>query len=469
MAGISVSQFKPFGVLDEAIHHLDSASEPWSVHIELRLNAALDEARLRGAVDAALDRHPRARARMATARGRRRGYLWRVAPEPDLDPFDVVDCDGDDALAQARGQFESEPVSLRLSPPLRIRLLRHGGGDVVILNLHHAAGDGVAALVFLQSVARAYGARPEAVADRTSDALVGPTARHRDRLRTVLGEWREATKPSARIVADGGREAPGYGLQVLSLGVARTRALMEHARDGATVNDLLVAALHLTVETWNRDHGRPTGRVSVLMPVNLRPRPRWRSGFTNMTFMVPVATLPRDRLGAAATVDAVRRRTRRVKDDASAAAVVTCLQRLRWLPLAVRRWIARQAAHERRMATILLSNLGVLEHDLDFGPGVGSPADVWFSPPARMPLGMAVGALTAGGTLRLTFRVRHPLLGPDAAARFAACYESALDEVIEAHQQSLRPPASPRRAAQGRTERAPVAERGRCITRAGTL
>ncbi|HEV3401988.1 MAG TPA: hypothetical protein VG078_09240, partial [Acidimicrobiales bacterium] len=234
------------------------------------------------------------------------------------------------------------------------------------------------------------------------------------------------------IAPHGGRDAAGYALHLAGVDAARTRALKARAANGTTVNDLLVAALHLTVARWNAEHGSPARRVSVLVPVNLRPRRRWREGFANVTFMLPVATLPRHRRSAAAAADAVRRRTRTIKEERLPAAVAEALDRLGILPLAARRRIARQAAHGQRVPTTLLSNLGRLEHDLDFGPDAGFPAHVWFSPPARMPLGLAVGALTVDEELHLAFRVRHPLLGDEALARFTAYYEAALDDLVAA-------------------------------------
>jgi NRPS condensation-like uncharacterized protein len=435
---------EPVDVVDEAIVHLDSPSEPWSVHLEVHLRGPIDELRLRRAVEVALDRHPRARARLVSGSRRPQGYEWHTAGL-DLDPFDVVHCQDDRALAAAREELLSRPVPLDASPPLRIRLLHHPAGDVVVLNLHHAAGDGMAALVLLQSVARTYAGRPEAVAAPPEEPTL--VRLPSNRLRVVAAELQEAFRPSARIAADGGRDAPGYALQLVRLDAAHTRALRAHAREGTTVNDLLLAALHLAVARWNAEHGRPPGRVSVLMPVNLRSPQRWREGFGNHTFMVPVATLPRQRTSMAATVDAVRRRTRSIKKRRAATTVATCLQRLQRLPLAARRWIARQAGSERLMPTTLLSNLGMIEHDLDFGPGVGTPSHVWFSPPAKLPLGLAVGALTSDGELHVAFRVRHPLFGRQALARFADCYASALRSLIEVEPVAVPASQSSTRAA----------------------
>jgi hypothetical protein len=47
---------------------------------------------------------------------------------------------------------------------------------------------------------------------------------------------------------------------------------------------------------------------------------------------------------------------------------------------------------------------------------------MWFSPPARMPLGLTIGAVTIGGRLHLVLRYRHRLFNQAAATRFADVY-----------------------------------------------
>jgi NRPS condensation-like uncharacterized protein len=164
------------------------------------------------------------------------------------------------------------------------------------------------------------------------------------------------------------------------------------------------------------------------MPVNLRPKPSWYEVFGNFTFMVPVVTRPEDRSHSTATINAIRRRTRRIKDERTPAAAVKLLDVLHRLPLPVKRSIARLAASERVIPTAILSNLGRLDDDLDFGPELRAH-EVWFSPPTRMPMGLAVGAVTAAGRLHLAFRYRHPLFGPTEAADFAHRYLTALEHV----------------------------------------
>jgi hypothetical protein len=47
----------------------------------------------------------------------------------------------------------------------------------------------------------------------------------------------------------------------------------------------------------------------------------------------------------------------------------------------------------------------------------------------------------------VAFRVRHPLFGREALARFAASYQSALHELVQDDTAAVPTPASPRRAA----------------------
>ena len=75
-------------------------------------------------------------------------------------------------------------------------------------------------------------------------------------------------------------------------------------------------------------------------------------------------------------------------------------------------------------------------------PGFGTlQAELWFSPPARMPLGLSVGAVVAAGRLHLAFRYRHALFGKEAACRFADHYVSLLAHLLNDPGDSTPPPA----------------------------
>jgi NRPS condensation-like uncharacterized protein len=419
---------RSFCALDEASYLLDSVAEPWSVHLEIRLSGTIDEGRLRHDMGAALTRYPRARARAIISPRWPARYEWEITSVPQVDPLEVITCCDDEALQSARTDLQSTTVPLVTSPPLRIRLARHRDGDAVMLNVHHAAGDGIAALDLLRCIACTYAGRPNPMPTMPQDIEIpAPTGRWAQ-FRAVAGELCQAGRRAMHLVPTGGTDRAGYGLYHLVLDAAHTAALSNHAAAGITVNDLLLAGLHMALNSWQVEHSGAAGRLSVLMPVNLRPKSNWYEGFGNATFMVPVATRPGDRSDPTAIVTTIHRRTRRIKDGRTPAAMVRLLDVPQHLPLPTKRNIARLVTSKRVMPTAILSNLGRLDEGLHFGPGLRA-REVWFSPPTKMPMGLAIGAVTTEGRLHFVFRYRHPLFGPAEVAAFADRYVSALSQV----------------------------------------
>lgn len=436
-----------FSAIDEAVYGLDDPAEPWSIHWEVRLSGHLDGGRLRWAVREAMSRHPMARARRAPPRPRARTPEWEIGGGPDVDPVTLIDCPDDDALAEVRARLESVAVPLTASPPFRVGLARHRDGDVVIVNVNHAASDSFGALRLLYSIARAYAGDPDPVAeldllsarDIVAAEAGGDTRTRGARLRLLLRKMGDLVAVPARLARDGGVDLPGYGIHLERLD-AETRGLEQ--LDPGAVNEILVAALHLTVALWNIEHGVRCGRVSVLMPVDLRPE-RWRHDVVaNLSVLARTLTRPGDRslhkvLGAVATQTSTMDRERTL------AALVEFIGQDAWLPAPVRRALPAllPITGNRLVDTAALAYLGRLDPPPSFGKEAGETLDVWFSPPARMPLGVSVGAITAGQRLHLAFRYRHPLLGANAACRFADHYLSLLTHLLDAMQEAARVPA----------------------------
>jgi len=413
----------PFNPLDEAIHLLDTPAEPWSIHMELRVTGALDEARLRAALPAAMASHPMARVRLLPARRTDRRWTWEVTAEAELDPLRVLECGTDDEVAAVRSRLHSLSVPLAESPPLRLRLVKHPRGDIVMINANHAAFDGFATLAVLASLARAYRAQPEPagrvdlLAARDVESLTkadGALDRAR-RLRVVAGKALDLAAPPARLAAQGASDEPGYGIHQCSVPVPTVRP-------GVTVNDLLLGALHMAIAGWNTAQGVTCRRIGVLMPVNLRPA-EWRTEVvTNFVSESRVSTTAADRRTSRSVLDAIVAQTTKIKTG-EGAALMEVLGRTARLPLWAKQplspllWLTGN----RLVDTAVLSNLGAVgPEDLpDFGPDAGATSGLWFSAPARMPCGLSLGAAGAAGALHLAFRYRFPLWGARAAAAFA--------------------------------------------------
>lgn len=425
-----------FSAVDEAVHLLDTEAAPWSVQIEVRVAGALDESRLRAAVSQALGRHPMARARKVASRRTAHHDHWEIPADTDVDPLGVVDCPDDEALATARSELQNLKVPLTESPPLRLRLARHRGGDVLMLNANHAAMDAFGALRVLSSVGRAYAGEPDPapVPDlRESRQLLARLAATdlRTRVRRALAlveKVRDLVSPTARVAPESASGEVGYGFHQVSLSAPRTRELVE-ADHAGTVNDLLLTALHLAIDTWNTERKQSCGRIGVLVPADLRPSEWHRDVVGNFSLPARVSTSARSRRSPALALEHLTTQTARKKRTGMGTALVDVLARSDRLPLWVKQAMvaAMPLTANRLVDTAMLSNLGQLAETPSFGPDAGDTVELWFSPPGRMPLGLTVGAVTVADRLHLTFRYRRSLLDADAAARFAEGFLIELD------------------------------------------
>jgi NRPS condensation-like uncharacterized protein len=387
---------------------LDPQAAAWSVHLEARVTGSFDEARLRAALDAVVGRGDRER-----------------------DPLEVVDCDDDEALDAARARLQSMAVPVSACPPLHAYLARHDAGDVLMLNLNHAAADAVAAQRVLHRIAWAYAGDadpgapldflalrdlPVRPASTSASLLVRSYKRADERLRDMMA-------PPGRLAADQPSEHPGYGFHLVSLSAEDTRHAVDVARPGTSRN-VLMAALHLAIGDWNLEHGSPGRRIGVLVPANLRPE-KWRpDSVGNVSVTARISTSQSDRADPASALKAITVQTTRNKRTRTGIALIAALQRNGLLELWAKQSVVvlKPAVQNRLVDTAMLCNVGFVEEAPSFGPDAGDLVGLWLSIPARSPLNLCVGAVTVGGRLHLTFRYPYSLFSPDAARRFARCY-----------------------------------------------
>ena len=418
----------PLNRLDELFLGLDHEGEPWNIHFEVRMSGALDADRLVAAVRAAALRHPLARARLADWRYSDRGYRWDIAGSLVEVPLKIVSCADEGALAAARGQLLSRSPALDAPPPFTM-LLAHGPvGDTVVLNLHHAAGDGIAAARLMLSIMRAYAGADDPVppldplAVRDVGALAGTASLAEGivRIRALAQHAACQWIPPARVAAVGGGDRPGYGVELLALSRDETDAVRALRTDGTTVNDVMLAALAVAVRRWNAEHGRSTLRVTLSMPVNLRPR-EWRTEVVgNFASYVSLSCGIADDVPCA--LEGIGRQTRAIKRDGLAGVVVDLLAGPSLMRIAAKRRLPELITLTGGVMvdTASLSNLGTL-------PPAGKDVEaVWFSPPGRMPLGVAFGAATHDDRLHLALRYRHAQFDSSAARAFVQLYRDVL-------------------------------------------
>jgi NRPS condensation-like uncharacterized protein len=423
-------------ILDELYLHLDREDEPWSVHLELQVEGSIDADRLRRATREAAARHPVARARLSDTRDTDRRYHWEIADELEDVPLHVAVCHDEASVAEERERALAQVPSLDGAPPFTLTLIQRPGGDSLVLNIHHAAGDGIGALRLMGSIVRAYAGEDDPMPDvdqieaRDIGKIVSSSLADRlGRARALVEHVARFARPPMRFAKDGGRpERPAYGFELIHLSPAESKAALDLRRDGATMNDVLIGALAVAIRRWNEEHDGDTGRMALMMPVNLRPE-EWRfdvvANFASYV-TVHIAEDEQDDLDTA--IAATAQRTRRIKDDGVPGLIVDLLQVPTAMPTGVKRRLQDliPLTGDLVVDTAVLSNLGRLQGVPHLGDEAGAVRAVWFSPPGRMPLGASLGVATLGDEIFITLRYRHALLAPAAAAEFADLYRGVL-------------------------------------------
>jgi NRPS condensation-like uncharacterized protein len=425
-----------FAVADELTCYYDRPAEPANVHLEVRVPGRLDPAATSASVSEVLASQPRIMARRRPAWWQR-GYRWEFPVPPGADPVLIAGYASPDDLDRQRDAFLSTSPSLASAPPLRFLLASGPGGDHLILNAHHAAFDGLSCLRLMREVAAAYGLHvpgAAAPARRPGSANTEPAppldARTRRPAEPVSRPraGRHGFGTSARIVpgSGAGRSLPGYGAHLVTWdGLAVSESLR---REGLSVNDLLISALMITIAEWN--HARGGGdRIKITMPVGEKGQAGRHGQWANLSRLatisarVPAGARPADLIADVASQTTAAKEHAGPQLDLASRVLAAAP-----VPVTVKNMLLRSAlrvAGPLLCDTSLVSNLGVVE-TLAFG---ATPAtQLWFSTSAHMPRGLSLGAVTAGGVLRLTFRYRRALMSGSDAASFGATYAKALDQ-----------------------------------------
>jgi NRPS condensation-like uncharacterized protein len=435
----------PFGLIDELSCYYDTPAEPNNLHLEVLMPGPVDYRALGQAVAGALASAPRARGRMVAGRAFRCRYKWEFPPVPDIDPLSHATWSDEHELATVRTRFLASSPPLRTSPPVRLLLASGPGASCVMLNAHHAAMDGMSSLELLRDIAARYHAIAGDLARARPPASVSPWPSARDQEPVVpagvalpSGPPQRAPVraparaflgyPAARIAPEwkhGKRRErrDGYGLRLLLVPSVPKLS-------GATVNDMLVAALIATISRWNAAQHRAPAAIRITVPVNVRG-PGLRGVAGNHSRIATVTAEPRTAAGdPSLLLAAVTRQTSALRQArpkrASAGALGLAPG---WCPVALKRLAVQFAL--RAIGTVvcdtaMLTNLGNISDAPWSGPRC--PVRMAFSGPAHMPRGVSVAAVTADGQLQLGFRYRYALFDEAAAARFVGTYAATLDE-----------------------------------------
>lgn len=124
------------------------------MHLETHVPARLDRAVLARALAAALDADPEARRRLASSSPWRRHPRWEASCAGSAG-LRVVTWRDPGELDALRESLTTEPIPLG-EHVARLTLAAGPDRDVLFLQVHHAAFDGVSALALLSAIGDAY-------------------------------------------------------------------------------------------------------------------------------------------------------------------------------------------------------------------------------------------------------------------------------------------------------------------------
>ena len=422
----------PFSAIDETLDLSDSAHYPVNVHIEAKAPGRLDGEKMRAAVQVALGKHPMARARKLPPKPKDKHVYWQVSETAGADPFLVVEGGDQLGVSRARNQLLSIQVPLHEPPPLRIWLVRCDSGDHLILNVHHAAADGIGTLRFLRSILRAYSNEEDQTADvdaleaRDLDQLYSPSGDREKskRMKSFVSSLSKQLAERTPVSSRDGIQRSGYGCYHLTLDAEEAASLNPKQHVDATFNDLLVAAMHRTVEAWNDREQDDSALVRVLSPVNLRPKEWWFEVFGNFAMSFATNTKPSHRKSPEKLMANITKQSRVAKEQGFAEAMLLGLSVNTKLP-AWAKDLLFQSPGEKGASSATLTNAGRISEELSFGDD-GNAIEVWLSPPAVMPDGLGMGVTSYNGKIHLAFRHSYELLSDEAVQDFAELYRETL-------------------------------------------
>ena len=427
---------------------------PMCFFLLCEVEGPLDLGRLRGALHGAAERHPLLRSRV-------RGAWWRPSwREPDVLP--VLEAFPLGAPSPGIDAAPWRPIDIRRTSGVRmVAIERSRDAWEVVLMIQHAACDGLAGLEFLGDVwSRYHGSEPAPfrtparVARRRSDSgtggsersdpppepptdtgpppgdLGGETARFAGFLPAML-----ARGPALPLQRARSSQQPAAGPALpffsVSLSPEQTAAIKQRAAaEGASLNDVAVAAVMRVAVAWNEDAGHPARQIRITMPASLKPPGTRAPACNDMGY----AFLDRTAEECRAPVDLVRSlamASRWIQEHRAAGLFLDTLAVIDRFPPAL--WLLARLPLPLSTAVVsFVGNVGPrLRANVPRDGGCDLPGDLRIHavkgvPPIRPGTRLGVGLVIYDGRLHITTLCDTSALGEAATGLLAAAIRAAI-------------------------------------------
>lgn len=422
-----------------------------------------DHDRLRRVVAARmLERYPKFSQRPVPSVNPLEQPVWADDPAFDLDDhierLELAAPGGETELAALVGRLLSRPLDMRHSPWQFHVVDGCEGRSVIIARLHHCLADGIALASVLLSLTDDSPDPPAGQASRESDPGSGRRSARRPGLVRRVGTGAAEVLDPAGLATSWPLLRPAQAWRALRFGVDVVRTVVRvltftrdprtrlHGRlgvakraawtrpqdleeikavarvTGATVNDVLMAAVSGALRRYLLAHGDRVHDLRVFVPVNLRPPGQAVPAELGNRFGLVFLRLPVALSGSLARVQAVHEEMRALKGSTQASAIFAVLSLLGALPAWVHGLGIRVLGSK---STAVVTNVPGPKQRVFLA---GTPLErIVFWVPSAGSIGLGVSIFSYAGTITVGVAADAGLVADPRL--LAAAVEDELDEL----------------------------------------
>lgn len=246
---------------DINIYHARSIADQQITYV-LEFSSVLDLDRLNRAAAALARAFP-----LLSSMLRVEGTRFQRVPAPDYSPG-VFLADEVESVSDAVARFTGKACDPASEPPLKLMLIRRSGRDTLCFKADHIATDAAGLKDLLYALAAAY-TKGEAGENFNPERGLGQIF-SKFSLLELFHAARKASLPRpGRALIAGPFDAQPTFIEHVSLAPPEYERLRAAAkRAGATINDVLLAALYRAV--WQRQDANQAGAFPLMAPVDMR-------------------------------------------------------------------------------------------------------------------------------------------------------------------------------------------------------
>jgi len=374
-------QLFPASIVDDITYCTDRAHPHLSLNYAwiFTLEGEVSSEIARKALDGALNHYPKARCILVNnypSYKRWFRYRWEYTGTAAQDILEEVQFPGshagsEDAVNYYINNHARFSIDLSSQIPLKVVLLRAQQRAFLFFIMHHAVGDGLGGFFFIQKFIQCYEdiyyGRPQGTPGKINARVIsspeirfrwshlsprylGPYVRH---LALMIKEPPLNLFPQQTARISGEFLATVRHLDSPQLEAIRSTA----KKQGATINDYLLATMFRTIKKWSQGWITPSDRINITVPINLRS-PEDRS-LSNTLSGVTVSLKTTVISNTEQMLSLVRQELTALVNSTMHRTLIHLSSLLKPLPIPLRTGILHYSSRGTA-SSIVISNMGVL-------------------------------------------------------------------------------------------------------------